>query len=66
MLEAEIRDAREVQMGLMPTSAPDIGGLDIAGKCLSANTVSGDFFDYLEGDGEIAIVVARYMQKFKT
>lgn len=44
-------------MGLMPEVAPEIEGLEVAGKCVSANTVSGDFFDYLQGDNEIAVVV---------
>ena len=56
---AELEDARRVQMRLMPETAPQIEGLEVAGKCLSANTVSGDFFDYLHAAGrsEIAIVV---------
>ena len=44
----ELQDARQVQMGLMPDTAPPIEGVEIAGKCLSANDVSGDFFDYLQ------------------
>jgi len=56
----ELQDANRVQMSLMPTSAPPIEGVEIAGKCMPANTVSGDFFDYLEGkrENEIALVVA--------
>jgi len=56
----ELQDANRVQMSLMPQTAPAIKGVEIAGKCLPANTVSGDFFDYLEGksDNEIALVVA--------
>ncbi|MCZ6776944.1 MAG: diguanylate cyclase, partial [Ignavibacteria bacterium] len=54
---SELNDARRVQMSLMPETAPEVEGLQIAGKCVSANTVSGDFFDYLEGENEIAIVV---------
>ena len=56
----ELQDANQVQMGLMPQTAPDIEGLEIAGKCLPANTVSGDFFDYLESkhSNEIGQVVA--------
>jgi len=56
----ELRDANKVQMSLMPETAPPIEGVEIAGKCLPANTVSGDFFDYLEGkdNTEIALVVA--------
>jgi len=56
----ELQDANRVQMSLMPETAPPIEGLEIAGKCVPANTVSGDFFEYLEGrhDNEIALVVA--------
>ena len=56
----ELQDARQVQMGLMPDTPPPIEGLELAGKCLSANTVSGDFFDYIQSvsPNEIALVVA--------
>ena len=56
----ELQDANQVQMGLMPETPPPIEGVEIAGKCIPANTVSGDFFDYLEGkrNSEIALVVA--------
>ena len=53
----ELADARRVQMGLMPEIAPQVEELEIAGRCVSANTVSGDFFDYLQGSNEITIVV---------
>jgi len=59
-VEQELQDAHQVQMSLMPDTAPLIKGLEIAGKCLPANTVSGDFFDYLTGQtqNEITLVVA--------
>ena len=41
----------------MPDVAPTIKGLEIAGRCVSANTVSGDFYDYLHADDQVAIVV---------
>ena len=58
-LEAELADAHDVQMSLMPEVAPRVVGLDIAGKCLPATEVSGDFFDYLQSQSadEISIVV---------
>jgi len=56
--EQELQDAHQVQMSLMPDTAPLLEGLEIAGKCLPANTVSGDFFDYLTGQNEITLVVA--------
>jgi len=56
----ELKDAHRVQMSLMPESPPAIDGLEIAGKCVSANTVSGDFFNYLQSKhpNEIAIIIA--------
>ena len=56
----ELQDAHDMQMSLMPQTAPPLEGVEIAGRCLPANTVSGDFFDYLEGKhkSEVALVVA--------
>ena len=61
----ELQEARETQMSLMPESAPLIEGIEIAGKCVPANTVSGDFFDYLAGkrQNEIGLVIADVMGK---
>ena len=56
---AELNDARETQMGLIPQTAPEVPGFEIAGKCVSARTVSGDFFDYVPlNNGEFAVVLA--------
>ena len=54
-----------MQMSLMPEIAPPIEGVEIAGRCVPANTVSGDFFDYLEGKrkNEIALVIADVIGK---
>jgi len=54
----ELQDARQVQMSLMPETAPPIEGVEIAGRCLPANTVGGDFFDYLAGKGKNEIGLA--------
>jgi len=64
-LEAELQDARNVQMSLMPETTPPMEGLEISGRCIPANTVSGDFFDYLQGKSlnEVSIVVADVMGK---
>ena len=46
-------------MGLIPQTAPEVPGLEIAGVCISARTVSGDFFDYVPlGNGMLAVVLA--------
>ena len=56
---SELADAREMQMGLIPQTAPEVPGLEIAGVCNSARTVSGDFFDYVPlGNGALAVVLA--------
>jgi len=56
----ELQDANRVQMSLMPEVALPIDGVEVAGKCVPANTVSGDFFDYLQSKSknEIGLVVA--------
>ena len=56
---SELADAREMQMGLIPQTAPEVPGLEIAGVCSSARTVSGDFFDYVPlRNGALAVVLA--------
>ena len=56
---SELADAREMQTGLIPQTAPEVPGFEIAGVCNSARTVSGDFFDYVPlGNGALAVVLA--------
>jgi serine phosphatase RsbU (regulator of sigma subunit)/sugar lactone lactonase YvrE len=55
----ELQDAQKMQLSLLPETAPLIEGFDIAGKSIPANTVGGDFFDYLSlRDGKIGIALA--------
>ena len=56
---SELADAQEMQMGLIPQTAPEVTGFEIAGVCNSARTVSGDFFDYVPlSNGTLAVVLA--------
>ncbi|MDE0086604.1 MAG: SpoIIE family protein phosphatase, partial [Candidatus Poribacteria bacterium] len=56
---SELADAKEMQLGLIPQTAPEVPGFEIAGVCISARTVSGDFFDYVPlGNGTLAVVLA--------
>jgi len=57
-MEEELQDARRMQMSLMPTASPEVPGISISGRCLSANHVGGDFFQYFVRDGEITISLA--------
>ena len=57
-MEEELQTAHDMQMGLMPAEAPEIEGIDIAGRCIPANHVGGDFFQYFERDGKLSISLA--------
>ncbi len=60
LMAREIQTAEDMQMGLLP-KALDISGLDLAGRCLSANHVGGDYYNYLWLDSDrtkLAIVIA--------
>ncbi len=57
-MESELQEARQMQMGLMPTSPPAVGGLQIAGSCQTANHVGGDLFQFFRADDNIAIASA--------
>ena len=47
-LEDELQTAHDMQMGLMPQKQPRISGFNIAGRCLPANHVGGDLFQYFD------------------
>ena len=58
-IRAELDEAQNIQMGLLPTESPDIKGFDIAGMSVPATQVGGDFYDYLTvANGHTVIAVA--------
>jgi sigma-B regulation protein RsbU (phosphoserine phosphatase) len=58
-LEREVEIAREVQRELLPRGAPVVRGLEIAGVCIPAIGVGGDYYDYLPlQDERIGLVIA--------
>ncbi|OGG52538.1 MAG: hypothetical protein A3F84_25460 [Candidatus Handelsmanbacteria bacterium RIFCSPLOWO2_12_FULL_64_10] len=60
-MQRELRIAHEMQMGLMPQESPTIAGFEIAGMCVPANEVGGDYFNYVwldEGRTRLAFLVA--------
>jgi hypothetical protein len=52
----ELRYAREVQLSMLPESAPSLEWLDIAGASLPATEVGGDYYDYFPEENAIALV----------
>lgn len=56
--------AAHIQRQLLPQTTPDIKGYDLAGTCLPAQEVAGDFYDWVaSADGSIDITVADVMGK---
>lgn len=45
-LDAELRNASEIQKILLPERAPQMSGFEIAGKNIPARHVSGDYYDF--------------------
>lgn len=49
-MQEEVRLAGVIQMELLPGSAPNVPGYDIAGKTIPAQQVGGDYFDFVSVD----------------
>lgn len=47
-MEMELQTAKNIQMTLLPQSPPEIEGLDLAGICIPATEVGGDYYDFIE------------------
>lgn len=50
-LRQELETARQIQASTLPQKTPDIPGLDLAARYLPAESVAGDFYDFLPGEG---------------
>lgn len=60
LMAQEIQTAQSMQMGLLPEPL-DIEELELVGRCLAANRVGGDYYNYLwidDNHRQLAIVVA--------
>jgi phosphoserine phosphatase RsbU/P len=58
-MKRDMEIASRIQLSLLPAKAPDIDGLDLAGKCVPAMNAGGDYYDYLPLSGdELGIVIA--------
>jgi sigma-B regulation protein RsbU (phosphoserine phosphatase) len=54
----ELEIARQVQIGLLPQDNPKVPGFDIAGICIPAEEVGGDYYDFIPlGDGRLGIAI---------
>jgi sigma-B regulation protein RsbU (phosphoserine phosphatase) len=50
-MQEQVRLAAMIQLELLPQTAPQIPGYDIAGKSIPAQSVGGDYFDFIPMDG---------------
>ena len=58
-LHKELETARQIQLSILPARAPQMKGLDIAARYIAANSVAGDFYDFIVIDEQhLGILVA--------
>jgi hypothetical protein len=61
---ADLQQGAELQRRLLPRGLPDLPGWDVAGRCLQAGAVGGDFYDWqVLGDGRVQVLLADVMGK---
>lgn len=46
-LQRELEIAHDVQMSFLPKGKPDIKDIDVAGRCIPAHEVGGDYYDFI-------------------
>ena len=61
-MEEELKIAHDIQISMFPDRAPEIVGFKIAGRCIPAKEVGGDFYDFIEirrdeGGNRLGIVI---------
>jgi hypothetical protein len=59
----ELDRAAEMQRALLPKNAAPISGYQVAGTCIPAKTIGGDFFDWYPIDGGLGFTLGDVMGK---
>ncbi len=54
----ELEIAKQIQLSLLPSKPLRLAHAEVAGVCLPATHVGGDYFDYFENDGNIDFLIA--------
>lgn len=57
-LRHEMEQIRLIQDSYLPKRAPEVQGYDVAGRCEMADSVGGDYFDYVKVEDYLYMVVA--------
>jgi len=57
--QREMEIAKNIQLGLLPKVVPEVPGVELAGICVPAQEVGGDYYDYLSHPNErLDLVIA--------
>ena len=57
-MESELKDARTIQLSMLPSEPPRLDWLDYASISLPATEVGGDYFEYFEiSERQLAVVI---------
>lgn len=57
--QRELEIAKNIQLGLLPTTIPEVPGIQLGGICVPAKDVGGDYYDFLmQPDGGLGLVIA--------
>jgi serine phosphatase RsbU (regulator of sigma subunit) len=62
-LETEFASAREVQADLLPAGVPQLRGFELAARCIPANEVGGDFYDWMVEGNRLTFMLGDVMGK---
>ncbi|MCP5463926.1 MAG: SpoIIE family protein phosphatase [Deltaproteobacteria bacterium] len=57
-LKIEMEQIRQIQESYLPSESPQVPGYDMAGLCDMAQSVGGDYFDYIFVNDRLYLVVA--------
>lgn len=63
LVQADLDSGSAVQRALLPQHAPQVPGYQVAGGCVPAREVSGDFYDLYLAGGQLHVTVADVMGK---
>jgi len=56
-MEEELKIAHDIQMGMLPEKPPQLEGMEIAARTVSAREVGGDFYDFIEFSGGVGLII---------
>ncbi len=58
-INRDMEIAQQIQTSLLPSEAPNLFGIELAGRCISATHVGGDYYDYfLRDDHTVDLLIA--------